>query len=284
VRLVVTFPPGGSSNIVARLIAPPLAERLGQPVVVENRPGAGATLGAAAMAGAPPDGYTLMLSNTAPISISPCMLDKPTYDPVAGFTHVFYIAPVPNVFVVHPSVPAKDMAGLQAWLKAQKDPVDYGSGGVGSIGHIVGEIFAASTGTKLQHIGYKGSAPMHNDLIGATILMAVDRLPQNIPFFRSGQLRGPAVTSRERMAMASDLPAVTELGMPRVVAENFLGVSGPAGLPPQVVDTLHRAMTEVMERPDLKARLDELAIAQRALSQPRFAVFVRRQVGDWGPR
>jgi tripartite-type tricarboxylate transporter receptor subunit TctC len=283
VRLVVTFPPGGSSDIVARVLAPLLAERLGQPVVVENRPGAGATIGAAAVANAAPDGYTLMMSNTAPISISPFMLEKPTYDPVASFSHIFYVGSVPNVFVVHPSVPAKTMPELQAWLKAQKDPVPYGSGGVGSIGHIVGEIFAGSTGTRLDHVGYKGSAPMHNDLIGGTIRVAVDSLPQNIPFFRSGQLRGLAVTSRERMPMAPELPTVVELGMPKLVAENFLGISAPAGVPPAVVETLHRAMTEVMKRPDVKTKLDDLAIAPRPMSPAEFTAFVRQQVADWGP-
>ncbi|MFZ4757460.1 MAG: Bug family tripartite tricarboxylate transporter substrate binding protein [Burkholderiaceae bacterium] len=283
IRLVVTFPPGGSSDIVARVIGPLLAERLGQPILVENRPGAGATIGAAAVANAAPDGYTLMMSNTAPISISPFMLEKPTYDPIASFSHVFYVGSVPNVFVVHPSVPAKTMPELQAWLKQQKDPTNFGSGGVGSIGHIVGEIYANASGTKLQHIGYKGSAPMHTDLIGGTIKLAVDSLPQNFPFFKSGQLRGLAVTSRERMAMAPDLPTVLELGMPELVAENFLGLSGPAGLPPAVIDTLHKAMTDVMKRPDLKTKLDELAIASRPMTPAEFTAFVKQQVGAWGP-
>jgi tripartite-type tricarboxylate transporter receptor subunit TctC len=283
VRLVVTFPPGGSSDIVARVIAPLLGERLGQPIVVENRPGAGATIGAAAVANAAADGYTLMMSNTTPISISPFMLEKPTYDPVAGFTHVFYVGSVPNVFVVHPSVPAKSMPELQAWLGQQKSPTNYGSGGVGSIGHIVGEIYAGSTGVRLEHIGYKGSAPMHNDLIGGTIRLAVDSLPQNLPFFQSGKLRGLAVTSRERLAVAPDLPTVLELGLPKLVAENFLGISGPAGLPPQVVEALHRAMTDVMKRPDLRTKLDELAISSRPMTPVEFTAFVRQQVADWGP-
>jgi len=283
VRLVVTFPPGGSSDIVARVIGPLLAERLGQPIVIENRPGAGATIGAAAVANAAPDGYTLMMSNTAPISISPFMLEKPTYDPVAGFTHIFYVGSVPNVFVVHPSVPAKNMTELKAWLKDQKDPTNFGSGGVGSIGHIVGEIYAGTTGTKLQHIGYKGSGPMHSDLLGGTIKMAVDSLPQNFSFFKSGQLRGLAVTSRERMAMAPDLPTVLELGMPKLVAENFLGISGPAGLPQSVIDTVHKAMTDVMKRPDLKTRLDDLAISSRPMTTAEFTAFVKQQVADWGP-
>ncbi|MBL8386284.1 MAG: tripartite tricarboxylate transporter substrate binding protein [Burkholderiales bacterium] len=283
IKMVVTFPPGGSSDIVARVLGPLLAERLGQSVVIDNRPGAGATIGAKAVADAPADGYTLMLSNTAPISISPFMLDKPPYDPVKGFTHVFYIGAVPNVFAVHPSVPVRTMAEFTAWLKAQKDPVPFGSGGVGSIGHIVGEIFKNNTGTQLNHVPYKGSGPMHNDLLGGTIKVAVDSLPQNLQYMKGGQLRLLAVTSRERMSMAPDLPTVAEAGYPNLIAENFLGISGPAGLPREVVDAIHRAMAEVIRRPDVVRKLDDLGISPRAMSPAEFTRFVADQVSAWAP-
>ena len=184
VSVIVTFAPGGSSDIVARLIGGPLQAKLGQPVIVDNRPGAGGTIGAAIAAKAAPDGYTLMLSNSAPISISPFMLTTPAYDPVKSFTHVSYIGSVANVFVVHPSVPAKNIAELIAWIKAEPNPVNYGSGGIGSIGHIVGETFKNDHGLKMEHVGYKGSSPMHNDLLGGTIKLAVDTLPQNVPFMK----------------------------------------------------------------------------------------------------
>src|SRR5438874_10947541 len=138
-RVIVTFSPGGSSDIVARLIAIPLQSELGQTVVVDNKPGAGGTIGALEAARAAPDGYTLLLSNSAPISISPALQDEPRYDPVKSFTHVSYIGSVANVFVVHPSVPAGTLRGLAIWIKAQPNPLNYGSGGIGSIGHIVGE-------------------------------------------------------------------------------------------------------------------------------------------------
>ncbi len=214
VRVVVTFPPGGSSDVVARQIAPLLGEKLGQSFVVDNKPGAGATIGAAEVARAAPDGYTLMLSNTAPISLSPFMLDPMPYDPVKGFTHVAYIGAVPNVFVIHPSVPAKNLAEFVAWAKQQKGPINYGSGGIGSIGHIVGELFKAQAGIDLQHVGYRGSAPMHNDLLGGTILFAIDTLPQNVQFQKSGKLKLLAVTSAKRNAMAPEVPTVGEAGYP----------------------------------------------------------------------
>src|SRR5688500_4965667 len=172
IRMVVTFSPGGSSDIVARLIAAPLQAELGQPIIVDNKPGAGSTIGALEVARAEPDGYTLMLSSSAPISISPAMQDQPRYDPLKSFSHAVYIGSVANVFVVHPSVPANDFAELITWIKSQPKPVNYGSGGIGSIGHLVGETMKNDHGLKMEHVGYKGSAPMHNDLLGGNIPMA----------------------------------------------------------------------------------------------------------------
>jgi tripartite-type tricarboxylate transporter receptor subunit TctC len=284
IRLVVTFPPGGSSDIVARLVSGPLAEKLGQTVVVDNRSGGGGTIGGAAVATAKPDGYTLMLSNTTPISISPFMLEKQTYDPARAFTHIFYIGSVPNIFVVHPSVPARSMKELVALLRSPAKPVSYGSGGIGSIGHIIGELFKNDTGAKMEHIGYKGSAPMHNDLLGGQIDLAIDTLPQNVPYVQAGKLRGIAVTSSKRAPMTPNLPTVVELGLPKLVAENFLGVSGPAGIPRPVVDRVHAAMKEIIIRPEIVKRLEELGVQGAAMSSTEFDSFVQKQVRDWsGP-
>ena len=283
IKIIVTFAPGGSSDIVARLIGPPLADKLGQPVIIDNRPGGGATIGGAAVAQAPADGYTLMLSNTAPISISPFMLDKPTYDPVKSFTHISYIGSVPNVFVVNPSVPAKNYTELVAWLKKQPNAVGYGSGGVGSIGHIVGEVMKQEAGVKMEHVPYKGSSPMHTDLLGGQILFAIDTLPQNVPYMNTGKLRGIAVTSRTRVVLAQDLPTVIEIGQPKLLAENFFGLSGPAGLPKPVVDKLNAAMAEVLALPDVIKQLEGQGIAMRKMSTAEFHDFVAKQVADWAP-
>src|SRR5205085_4565637 len=241
IRIIVTFAPGGSSDIVARLIAVPLQTELGQTIIVDNKPGAGGTIGALEAARSAPDGYTLLLSNSSPISISPAMQDEPRYDPVKSFTHVAYIGSVANVFVVHPGVPAKTLPELIAWIKAQPNPVNYGSGGIGSIGHIVGEPMKNDHGLKMEHVGYKGSSPMHNDLLSGTIKLAIDTLPQNVPFMKDGKLRDIGVTSPTRAPMAADVPSVQELGQRKLVAENFLGISGPAGLPREVVARLHAA-------------------------------------------
>jgi tripartite-type tricarboxylate transporter receptor subunit TctC len=283
VRVVVTFAPGGSSDIVARLIAGPLGERLGQPVIVDNRPGGGATIGAAEVARAAPDGYTWMLSNSAPISISIFMLAQPTYDPVKSFNHVAYIGSVANVFVVHPSVPAKNLTELVAWIKAEPHAVNYGSGGIGSIGHIVGETFKNQFGLKMEHVGYKGSAPMHNDLLGGTIKLAIDTLPQNVPYMKDNRLRALAVTSPERAPLAADVPSVRELGMTKLVAENFLGLSAPAGVPAPVAGRMHAAMVEVLKSGTVQKRLAELGVQSRPMSSAEFNAFVAAQVKEWEP-
>src|SRR4051812_27643550 len=168
VRVIVTFSPGGSSDIVARLVAVPLQAELGQSVIVDNKPGAGGTIGALEAARAAPDGYTLLLSNSAPISISPAMQDNPSYDPVKAFTHVAYIGSVANVVVVHPSVPTKNMAELIAWIKAERSPVNYGSGGIGSIGHLLGETTKKDFGPRMEHGGDKSSSPTPNELPSRT--------------------------------------------------------------------------------------------------------------------
>jgi len=281
VRVIVTFSPGGSSDIVARLLGAPLQTELGQSVIVDNKPGAGGTIGALEAARAAPDGYTLLLSNSAPISISPAMQDQPRYDPVAGFTHVAYIGSVANVFVVHPSVPAANLRELVGWIKQQPNPVAYGSGGIGSIGHIVGETLKKDQGLQMEHVGYKGSAPMHNDLLSGTIKLAIDTLPQNVPFMKDGKLRALAVTSPARAPMAPEVPSVAELGQKKLVAENFLGISGPAGLPRPIVERLQAAMKKSLANPTVQQRLAELGVQGRDMSAEEFTAFVANQVKEW---
>jgi tripartite-type tricarboxylate transporter receptor subunit TctC len=281
VRMIVTFSPGGSSDIVARLVAVPLQAELGQPIIIDNKPGAGGTIGALEVARSAPDGYTLMLTNSAPISISPAMQDEPRYDAVKSFTNVAYIGSVANVFVIHPSVPAKNMGELIAWIKAQPDAVNYGSGGIGSIGHIVGETLKKDNGLKMEHIGYKGSSPMHNDLLSGTIKMAIDTLPQNVPFMKDGKLRAIAVTSPARASMAPDVPTVLELGQKKLVAENFLGIAGPAGLPQAVVQRLHAATKKSLADPRVAQRLADLGVQGRDMTPEQFTAFVANQVREW---
>jgi len=283
IKLVVTFPPGGASDIVARLIGPALSDKLGQPVVVENRPGGAATIGAVQVANAEPNGYTLLISNSAPMSIAPALMDKPLYDPVKSFRHLTYVGDVPTVLVVHPSVPVTDFAGFVAWAKAQKDPVPFGSGGAASIGHIVGEMLAQQAGLKMLHVPYRGAGPMRSDLLGGQLKVAVDALPQNLPFKKSGQLRLLAISSARRVGQASDIPTLAELGHPSLVAENFVGVSAPAAVPAAVAQTLVKALGEVLALPDIRTKLVAQGFELESRSPEAFTNFIREQAAAWAP-
>jgi tripartite-type tricarboxylate transporter receptor subunit TctC len=206
IRIVVTFPPGGSSDIVARVLADAIAPKLNARVVVDNRPGAGGTLAAQHVATQPADGYTLMLSNTAPIVTSPPLYRAPGYDPLTSFTHIAYLGSTPMVVISNLSVPATDMAGLMAWIRAQPAPVTYGTSGIGSVGHVVGTMFTAQTGIQLNHAPYRGSQPMQADILGGSILLSFDTLPENVENIRAGRLRPYAVTSPARQPSVPEIP------------------------------------------------------------------------------
>ena len=277
VKLVVTFPPGGASDAAARVISGPLSEKLGQTVVVDNKPGGGTTIGANFVLAAKDD-HTLMLSNSAPISIAPYLFDKPPYDPLKDFVHVFYIGSVANAFVVRPAVPAKDMKELIAWIKAQGKPVPFGSGGQGSIGHIIGEMFKAELGLSMEHIGYRGAAPMFQDMMAGQLDFAVVTLTEVLPLAKDGKLRMLALTSTQKAPSAPDVPLVTELGHPKLVAENFVGLSAPASFPATARERLHRAMSEVLADPKIVERLGDLGFVTRKMTSAEFGNFVAEQV------
>jgi tripartite-type tricarboxylate transporter receptor subunit TctC len=281
VRIVVTFSPGGSSDVTARALAIPLQKLLGQPVVVDNKPGAGGTIAATEIFRAAPDGYNLLMSNTTPMSLAPSMLDPKPYDSVSGFTHVALVATVPDVVMAHPSVPAKNLDELVDWVKAQGKKVFYGSGGIGSIGHILGETFKKQTGLNIEHVGYKGSAPMITDLIAGRLSFSFDTLPQNVPHIKAEKLRPLAVTSRARSHVAPDIPTVIEAKRPYLLAENFIGVSAPASLPEPVAKKLHAAIQSALDDLAFVTRMNDLGLTVRKMSQPEFAAFVKTQVEGW---
>ena len=197
-KLIVTFPPGGASDAAARVVAGPLSDKLGQTVIVDNKPGGGTTIGANFVLAAKDDYHTLMLSNSAPLSIAPYLFDKPPYDPIKDFSHVVYIGSVANAFVVRPAVPAKTMPELIAWIKGQGKPVPFGSGGQGSIGHIIGEMFKAELGLNMEHIGYRGAAPMFQDMMAGQLDFAVVTLTEVLPLAKDGKLRMIALTSTQK--------------------------------------------------------------------------------------
>jgi tripartite-type tricarboxylate transporter receptor subunit TctC len=279
IRIVVVFPPGGSSDIVARVLADALSTRLNGRVVVDNRPGAGGTLGALHVVQQPADGYTLMLSNTAPITSSPPIYPSATYDPVQGFTHIAYVGATPLVVVANRAqVPATDLRGLIDWARAQRTPPGFGSSGAGSVAHIAGTLFERQTGVALTHVPYRGSAPMQADLLGGNIPIAFDTLPQNVEHIREGRLRAFAVTARAREPMAPDVPTTAEAGLPDLLVENWLGLSGPAGLPPAIVARLNAETNAALQTDALRQRMAEHGIAHRPMTQAEFTAFVVNDV------
>ena len=282
IRIVVTFAAGGASDIVARVIAEPLAKALGQPVIVDNKPGAGGTLGGLDVVRAAPDGYTLMLSNSTPLSIGPFTVPKQPYDPVKQFTHVALLGVAPVLIMANPKTGPATLKDLPK--AAAADPAySFGSGGPGSIGHIVGEMTKGAMKVQMTHIPYKGGAPMATDLIAGTIPVGIDVITAFVPMMKSGQIKGLAVTSKTRSPLAPDVPTVVELGLPMLVAENYFGVSGPAGLPKEVSDKLHAALDKIMADPAIVKRFEELGIVPAKASSAEFADVVAQQATAWAP-
>ena len=281
VRMVVTFAAGGASDIVARVVAEPLGKLLGQPVVVDNKPGAGGTIGGLEVVRAAPDGYTLMLSNSTPTSIGPFTVPKPPYDPVKQFTHVAMLGVAPVLIMANPKT---GPASLKELPKAAAAPgYTFGSGGPGSIGHIVGEMAKTAMKIQMTHIPYKGGAPMTTDLVSGQIPLGIDVITAFVPMVKDGKIRGLAVTTKARSALLPDVPSVVELGLPQLVAENYFGVSGPAGLPAEVVDKLTAALDKVLADPATVKRFEELGIAVAKGHSAAFTDFVAKQVADWAP-
>ena len=282
IKIVVTFAAGGASDIVARVMADQLSKKLGQSVVVENRPGAGGSVGGLAVTQAAPDGYTLMMSNSTPISMGPFALEKQPYDPVTGFTHIALIGSAPCVVMANPQTPIKTLPDLEAQAR-KAGRLDFGSGGPASIGHIYGELMKKTMGVNLQHVPYRGGAPMTTDLIAGAIPLGIDVVTAFVPYFKSGQLVPLAVTSATRSPLLPDVPSVVEFGYRSLVLDNFFGLSGPANLPAAIVARLNSATNEVLAQADVKKRMLDLGITTAPASAAAFAAYVRAQVEALAP-
>lgn len=284
IRLIVTFAAGGASDIVARAISEPLSKALGQVVVVDNKPGAGGTIGGNEVVRSAPDGYTLMLSNSTPLSIGPFTLPKQPYDPARQFTHVAMLGIAPVAIMANPKSGPATLKDLPRFAAAGSGgTTTFGSGGPGSIGHIVGEMAKDALKMSMTHVPYRGGAPMTTDLIAGTIPIGIDVITAYVPMMKSGQIKGIAVTSRTRSPLAPDVPTVVELGLPQLLAENYFGVSGPAGLPKDVTDKLYKALADIVADPAIVKRFEELGITTVKMSSAEFSALVVRQINDWAP-
>jgi tripartite-type tricarboxylate transporter receptor subunit TctC len=282
IKLIVTFAAGGASDIVARTIAEPLSQKLGQPVVVDNRPGAGGSVGGMATVQAAPDGYTLMMANSTPLSIGPFVLDKQPYDPIKQFSHIFYAGSAPVLFMANPKSGINSLADLAKKATAG-DGIAFGSGGPASIGHISGEFFKTLVAGNMSHVGYKGGAPMTADLLGGQISVGVDVITAFVPLVKSGQIKALAVTSAGRSPLLPEVATTAEAGYPKLRVDNYFGVSGPAGIPKEIVDKLYTALSEVLAMPNVLKKLEENGIVYSKLTQAEYASLVARQINEWNP-
>ncbi|MFN9805191.1 MAG: tripartite tricarboxylate transporter substrate binding protein BugE [Betaproteobacteria bacterium] len=256
IRLIVPFAPGGTTDIVARLIADPLSKELGQPVVVENRGGGGGAPGATELARAAPDGYTLGMATVSTMAVNPACNSKLPYKSPDDFSMITNLVGVPNVVAVHPGkVAAKDMGEFIKYLKANPGRLSYASSGTCGIGHMMGELFKASSGTFMVHIPYRGAGPALNDVLAGQVEVLFDNIPSSLPHFQSGKLRPLAVAAPNRLPQLPNIPTFAELKMPAVNDQVWYGLLAPAKTPDDIIKRLHAATLKVLAQPDVRSKL-----------------------------
>ena len=273
--MVVGFPPGGGTDVVARILAPRYSELLGQGVVIENRPGATGTMAAGQVAKSAPDGYTIMMEHVSVNAIAPALFSNLQYDVVKDFAPIGIAAAVPHFVTVHPSMPARSLKELIAYLKEKPD-LTFPSAGNGSMPHLAGEIFRALAGVKMVHVPYKGTGQSMQDLLGGQHLVAFDTMPASAPHVRSGKLRALATSSAARLPAFPDVPTAEEAGLAGYEVTTWYGVFAPAGTPPAIVSRLHADLVKAMQTPDTKAKLEGVGADGTVSRSPEeFAALVR---------
>jgi len=282
IRMVVGFPPGGGTDVVARIISPKLSENLGQPVVIENRPGATGTVAAAAVAKSPADGYTIMMGHVSVNAIAPSLFPSLQYDVIKDFAPITLAASVPHFVVVHPSVPAKSIQEFIEYAKARPGKLSFPSAGNGSTPHLAGEIFKSMTGLNIVHVPYKGTGQSMADLLAGQHQVAFDTAPASAGNVRSGRMRVLGVSSAKRVPEFPDVPTVAEAGVPGYEVTTWYGMFAPGGTPPAIVNRLHAETMKAMQSPEVRTRLAETGADGTLTRTPEeFAAMVRADVARY---
>lgn len=281
IRIVVPFPAGGGNDLMARMLAPPLGVALGQNIVVDNRPGGGANIGAEIVAKAAPDGYVILMGAVVH-AVNATLYGKLGYNLLQDFAPVSLLASTPNIVVVHPSVPVRSVKELIALARARPGQLDFASAGSGSSPHLAGALFNVMAGVTLNHIPYKGSAPAMVGLISGECAIAFVSAPSVIQHVRSGKLRAIAVTGEQRFPMVPDLPTVGESGVPGYAAGGWFGLLLPKGVPSDVIARLQTESAKVLKAADMKERMDANGLTIVAGTPEAFAAYLRAEVGKWG--
>jgi tripartite-type tricarboxylate transporter receptor subunit TctC len=280
VRIVVPSSAGGGTDITARIIAPKLAERLGQQVVIDNRPGAGTMIGMELAAKAPPDGYTLLVAPST-LAINSAMYKKVPYDPVRDFAPITQLIAAPNMLVVHPSVPARTVKELISFARARPGQLNYASAGPGTNPHLSMELFLNMTGTRMVHIPYKGLAPGIIDLLAGHVSVAVATMLTGLPHVRSGRLRCLGTTGEKRASVLPDAPTVSEAGVPGYEASQWYGFLAQAQTPKEIVSRLHGETIRILQAPDMKERLGADGTEPVGNTPEEFARYIREELVKW---
>lgn len=282
IMLVVPFPPGGPTDAMARTLAAAVKPALGQTVVIENKAGAGGNLGAEAVARAEKDGHTLLFGTSGPLAINVSLYRKVGYDPVTSFAPVLQVGHLPNVLVVHPSVPAKSVRELVAYAKAHPGQLTYASSGNGASSHLAGVLFNQMAGTDLVHVPYKGTGPALTDLLGGQVSMTFTDVLTAQPHVKGGKLRALGVTTLARSQALPEVPTVAEQGLPGYDVSVFFGIVAPAGTPKDVVDRLNRAFADALKNPEVRQKLAAQGLEFAPDSSPEaLGRFIRSEVAKW---
>jgi tripartite-type tricarboxylate transporter receptor subunit TctC len=281
IKWIVPFAPGGTTDILARTIGEKLARALGQPVIIENKPGAGGGVGAEFTAKALPDGYTIMGGTISTHAINASLYKSLPYDPIKDFAPITLIVRLPNLLVVHPDVPAKSVGELIALLKANPGKYTFASSGNGTSQHLSGELFKAMAGVEMQHIPYKGSPPALQDVVAGQVTMTFDNITTAWPLAKAGKLRALAVTTAKRSSIAPDVPTLAESGLNGYEVGSWQGVFAPAGTPPEIVKRLNAEIVKIINQPDVKEKLVGLGAEPVANTSEEFGALVKAEVVKW---
>jgi tripartite-type tricarboxylate transporter receptor subunit TctC len=282
IRLIVQFTPGTSTDIIGRLVAQKFTETWGQPVIVDNRPGAGAIIGTEAAAKAPPDGYTLVMAVSSAFGINPGLVPNLPYDVMRDFALVSNVVMTPQTLVVPGNSAAKSVQELVAQAKAKPGALNYGSLGSGSTSHLTMELFRATAGIQLTHVPYKGSPPAYTDLFSGNIQLMFDAVPAVLPHAKSGKLRALAVGSSVRSPFMPDVPTVAESGYPGFEAVGWIGLAAPAKTPEAVLNKINAEVVKILATQDMKERLAGLGVTPVGDTRAQFTAFVRSEIAKWG--
>lgn len=282
IRIIAQFQPGTSTDILARVVAQKLTETLGQQVVVDNRPGAGAIVGTEIGARAAPDGYTLTMAVSSAFGINPTLYSKLPYDAVRDFAPITNLALTPQTLVASPSFAAKSVKDLVASAKAKPGAINYASLGSGSTSHLTMEMFKSTATIQLNHVPYKGSPAAHADVMAGHVPIMFDAIPATLPHIKSGKLRGLGIATLKRSPLAPELPTIAEGGYPGFEAVGWIGIAAPAKTPEPILNKLNAEIVRMFKEPDVKQRLDSLAFTPAAGTRAEFAAFMKAEIAKWG--